>query len=169
MSVTVEEKTERKNVECAEGKVIKIDFAIASHEGNQGGNQNPPPVTEEKKTMFPPPTGAIITGVIGLVGVGLGIGFGVASSNANSENLTRGTTAGGVCRRTRTRKCVWTASRRALATDGCDDIDDRLRRWWCRARDRARLVDRGARKIVEHRAMSRSPSSARTRPARLSL
>lgn len=99
VSVTVDEKTERKNVECSEGKVIKIDFSDRfpqmGNDGNQGGN--PPPVTEEKKTMFPPPTGAIVTGVIGLVGVGLGIGFGVASSNANSENLTRGTTAGGIC------------------------------------------------------------------------
>ncbi len=100
VTVTVEDKTERKNVDCSEGKVIKVDFSDRfpqmGNAGNEGnGNQNPPP--EEHKTMFPPPTGAIVTGVVGLVGIGLGIGFGIASGNANSENLTRGTTAGGVC------------------------------------------------------------------------
>lgn len=95
ISVTVEEKTERKNVECAEGKVIKVDFADRFPGiGEQGGN---PPVDVVHTKMFPPPTGAIITGVVGLAGIGFGIGFGAASGSANSDNLARGLTAGGVC------------------------------------------------------------------------
>lgn len=100
VSVSVEEKTERKTIECAEGKVIKVDFTDQfPHAGNDGnhGNGTPPLVEEEHKTMFPPPTGAIVTGLVGLVGLGFGIGFGVASSDANSANTSRGASAGGVC------------------------------------------------------------------------
>ena len=61
----------------------------------EGNPPNPPEM--ETHTSAVPPTGAIVTGAIGLVGLGLGIGFGVASGAANSDNLTRGSTAGGVC------------------------------------------------------------------------
>ncbi len=98
ISVTVEEKTERKNVECAEGKVIKVDFADVFPGSTTDGGSGQNPVPDEVHTkMFPPPTGAIVTGVVGLVGIGLGIGFGVASGSANSDNVARGSTAGGVC------------------------------------------------------------------------
>ena len=95
VSVTIEQKTERKTIECSEGKVLKVDFSDRFPMGD--GHETPRPVDEEQKKMFPPPTGAIITGAVGLVGIGLGIGFGVASGDANSTNLARGLGAGGVC------------------------------------------------------------------------
>ncbi len=98
VSVTIEEKTERKTIECSEGKVLKVDFSDRFPQmGNDGHGNNPQPIDEEQKKMFPPPTGAIVTGVVGLVGIGLGIGFGAASGDANSTNLARGLGAGGVC------------------------------------------------------------------------
>ena len=98
ISVQVEGKTERKTIECAEGKVVKVDFADRFPNSNQQGNHNGGggPV-EEVHTSVIPPTGAIITGVVGLVGIGLGIGFGVASGSANSTNMTNGSSAMGVC------------------------------------------------------------------------
>lgn len=97
VSVTIEEKTERKTIECSEGKVLKVDFSDRFPQMGNDGHGNPQPIDEEQKKMFPPPTGAIVTGVVGLVGIGLGIGFGVASGDANSTNLARGLGAGGVC------------------------------------------------------------------------
>jgi len=98
ISVSIEGKTERKTVDCSEGKVLKVDFADRfPNAGNDGHGGPGVPPEEIHKKMFPPPTGAVVTGVVGLVGLGFGIGFGVASGNANSDNLARGTTANGIC------------------------------------------------------------------------
>src|SRR5207248_6741227 len=67
VSVTIEEKTERKTVECAEGKVLKVDFSDRFPQmGHDGHDINPQPIDEEHKKMFPPPAGAIVVGVVGL-------------------------------------------------------------------------------------------------------
>ncbi len=44
-----------------------------------------PPKTETRATAFPPPTGAIILGGVGIVGLGLGIGFGLAATSKRSD------------------------------------------------------------------------------------
>jgi hypothetical protein len=93
ISVQVEDKTERKTVECSEGKVMKVDFADR-FPNMQNGNGNPPGGEETHSRIFPPPTGAIVTGVLGLVGLGIGIGFGAASGSANDTNVLLGTTQG---------------------------------------------------------------------------
>lgn len=95
ISVSIEGKTEREEVECSEGKVLKVDFSDRFPNADNGGGGTPPVVHTHRSAV--PPTGAIVTGAIGLVGIGLGIGFGVASGDANSTNIARGTTAGGVC------------------------------------------------------------------------
>ena len=103
ISVQVEDRTERKTVDCSEGKVMKVDFADkfpglpTGGTGNNNGNPGGGPIEEEHTRLFPPPTGAIVTGVIGLVGIGLGIGFGVASQSANNSNVALGPTSGGTC------------------------------------------------------------------------
>ncbi|HEY1958706.1 MAG TPA: hypothetical protein VGH28_23985 [Polyangiaceae bacterium] len=97
ISVSIEGKTERKTVECSEGKVLKVDFADRFPNSGNDGHLGTTPQYETHKRMFPPPTGAIVTGVVGLVGLGLGIGFGVASGNANGDNVARGATANGIC------------------------------------------------------------------------
>ena len=98
VSVTVEEKTERKNdgVRRRQSHQSRLQRSISASRQRRS-RQQPAAVDEEHKTMFPPPTGAIVTGVVGFVGIGFGIGFGVASSDANSTNLARGLAAGGVC------------------------------------------------------------------------
>jgi len=95
ITVQIEGKTGRKTVECSEGKVSKVDFADQFPGMDEHGAGQTPGTTEHRS--WAPPTGAIITGAVGLVGIGLGIGFGLASSSANSDNLNRGLGAGGVC------------------------------------------------------------------------
>lgn len=95
ITVSIEGKTGRKTVECSEGKVSKVDFADQFPGMDEHGTGGPvEPVTHRSAV---PPTGAIVTGAIGLVGIGLGIGFGVASGSANNDNVARGAGAGGVC------------------------------------------------------------------------
>jgi hypothetical protein len=98
ISVQVEDKTERKVVDCSEGKVMKVDFADRFPNQSTGGtgNQGGGPVVETK-TSFIPPTGAIITMAAGLVGLGFGIGFGAASSSANSSIANLAPMSGGNC------------------------------------------------------------------------
>lgn len=58
----------------------------------------PPPPTEHATTKWmPPPTGAIILGGVGLVGLGLGIGLGAASSGQRSDLDAKAKASGGIC------------------------------------------------------------------------
>jgi hypothetical protein len=85
VSVTIEQKTERKNVECSEGKVIKVDFADRfpnMNEGNPGGNN--PPAVERVRTGAGWIVPLAVAGV-GVVGLGLGVGFALGSQGAQSD------------------------------------------------------------------------------------
>ena len=84
ISVTVEQKTERKTLECSEGKVLKVDFDDRFPELHGHGNDIHQPEVERYR-----PAGGWIAPLVveglGLVGVGLGIGFGLASQSAKSD------------------------------------------------------------------------------------
>jgi hypothetical protein len=88
VSVQVETKIERQEVDCAAGKVVKVDFMQKF--GFATGS--PPPVAEggEKKVMWPPPIGPIILAGVGAVGLGVGFGLGVASMSKGDEAKTLG-------------------------------------------------------------------------------
>lgn len=73
-----------KDVNATKGQRITITLKVGVDQGPGHGTE-PPPAVEEKSTAFPPPTGAIILGGVGLVGLGLGVGFGLASSSAGSD------------------------------------------------------------------------------------
>ncbi len=152
ISVSIEGKTERKTVECSEGKILKVDFADRFPEMGDHGHGPTEPVETRKSAV--PPTGAIVTGAVGLVGIGLGIGFGVASGSANSDNLSRGATAGGICTTNPTAQvCLdGKATRDSQQTDAVISTIGYVAGgvalaaavvWWLVA----------PRKIVEHRAM----------------
>ncbi|MGH7285288.1 MAG: hypothetical protein ACRELY_27510 [Polyangiaceae bacterium] len=58
--------------------------------GELGGDlapqiENPPPPDREHAVIFPPPTGAIILGGLGVVGLGLGVGFGLDATSKHSS------------------------------------------------------------------------------------
>jgi len=88
ISVTIEEKTERKTVDCSEGKVVKVDFSDRfpnMTEGNVGNGTNPPQQVTER---YRPGAGWIVPLVVagvGVVGLGLGVGFAMASQGAQSD------------------------------------------------------------------------------------
>ena len=95
VEVKTSTKSYRKEVTCNAQETTVVSFEEEVRANPPEGWK--PPETEPKKKMFPPPTGAIVLGGLGLVGLGLGVGFGVASSSAKDSNATRGATAGGVC------------------------------------------------------------------------
>lgn len=66
-------------VTATQGAETPVNVVFAIPPGS-GGNVVAPPRTAERSKLFPPPTGAIVLGGVGLVGLGLGIGFGIASS-----------------------------------------------------------------------------------------
>lgn len=74
-------KKASQHVDATQGQVTKVTLEIKE------GGQPPvgPPKTETHSVAFPPPTGAIILGGVGLVGLGVGIGLGVASSGSASD------------------------------------------------------------------------------------
>jgi tetratricopeptide (TPR) repeat protein len=84
VSVTVEEKTERKTVECAEGRVVKVDFSDRFPSETGGGGPGTPNESVHVRTgagwIVP-----IVVGGVGLVGLGLGMGFGLASQSAQTD------------------------------------------------------------------------------------
>ncbi|MEO8797916.1 MAG: hypothetical protein ABI551_08530 [Polyangiaceae bacterium] len=73
-----------KDVNATKGQRITITLKVGVDEG-PGHTTEPPPAVAEKSTAFPPPTGAIILGGIGLVGIGVGVGFGVDALGAKSS------------------------------------------------------------------------------------
>jgi len=84
ISVTIEGgRTERKEVQCSEGKILKVDFSdrfpeLRGHDGTEPG------AAERVR----PGAGWVVPAVVGgvgLVGLGLGIGFGVASQGARTD------------------------------------------------------------------------------------
>lgn len=72
-----------KDVDAQKGQEIHITLDVGVSEHHEDHPVEPP--EHEKKVMFPPPTGAIILGGLGLVGLGVGIGMGVASSGSASD------------------------------------------------------------------------------------
>ncbi len=86
VSVSIEEKTERKNVDCSEGKVIKVDFADRFPTVNvDNGNGTNPPITTERYRTGAGWVVPIVVAGLGVVGLGLGVGFAFASQGAQSD------------------------------------------------------------------------------------
>lgn len=100
VSVQVETQIEREEIDCAAGKVVKVDFnrkfnfVIGPPGGEEKKKMFPPPDTEPKTKMFPPPIGAIVVMGVGLVGIGLGVGFAVDSTGKDSDARKLGPCAG---------------------------------------------------------------------------
>ena len=104
ISVSIEGKTERKEVECSEGKVLKVDFSDRFPNGGNEGNGGNPPVTTER---FRPGAGWVVPAVVGgvgLIGLGLGIGFAMASQSADSDAKTL--FAKGICANASSPSCL---------------------------------------------------------------
>lgn len=82
------DKTASRMVNIGAAQVIHIDIAItvttAPPSPHGPGENVEPPKTETRAVAFPPPTGAIILGGLGIVGLGVGIGFGAESSSKRS-------------------------------------------------------------------------------------
>jgi len=92
VSVTIEQRTERLNVECAEGKIIKVDFTdkfpgMAVDNGQHQGGGGPEPQTEHVRTSVGWVVPIVAAG-LGLVGIGFGVGFGAASQTAHTNVLS---------------------------------------------------------------------------------
>lgn len=104
VSVTVEEKTERMNVDCAEGKVIKIDFTDRFPSSSSSGNNQTPGAEMEHYRSGAGWIVPIIVGGVGLVGVGLGVGFAMASQSAQSDAQTL--FAKGICANQASASCA---------------------------------------------------------------
>ncbi|MGH7286297.1 MAG: hypothetical protein ACRELY_32670, partial [Polyangiaceae bacterium] len=62
---------------------ITLDVGEAPAPDNRDHVVGPP--AHEETQVFPPPTGAIILGGLGVVGIGTGIGFALASSSKRSD------------------------------------------------------------------------------------
>jgi hypothetical protein len=90
-------------VDAEAGKLTKVDVTDPSAP-NGDGTPVPPPKTQAQRVAFPPPTGAIVLGGVGLVGLGLGIGLGAASAGKKSdmESLLQG----GACATVGSPSCI---------------------------------------------------------------
>lgn len=75
---TLSGKKASQQVDAPVGQVTKVTLTIEA-------SSVEPPRTETTSVAFPPPTGAIILGGAGIVGLGLGVGFGVASQSKKSD------------------------------------------------------------------------------------
>ncbi len=76
-----------KDIEGVKGQEVTITLDVGEAPQEHHDHDVGPP-THDRTKMFPPPTGAMILGGVGLVGVGLGVGFGLASSSAGSDAQT---------------------------------------------------------------------------------
>jgi hypothetical protein len=78
-------KTASVDVDIRAGELQHVSLKIAT----DTGHTVEPPKTETRSVVFPPPTGAIILGGVGIVGLGLGVGFGLdfQSKKSDFENL----------------------------------------------------------------------------------
>jgi hypothetical protein len=82
------DKTASKIVTVGAAQVVHIDIAITvttTPPPHGPGDIVEPPKTETRAVAFPPPTGAIILGGAGIVGLGLGVGFGIDSQSKKSD------------------------------------------------------------------------------------
>jgi len=88
-------KSYRKEVTCEVERTTIVSFEEEVRANPPEGYI--PPDTEPRKTLFPPPTGAIVVGGLGIVGLAIGIGFSAVSSSQNNDNTMRASTAMGIC------------------------------------------------------------------------
>jgi hypothetical protein len=87
--VSLGSKSQSKDVTAVKGQEINIQIDIGETvivlPPHHDDHQVEPPRTETKSVVFPPPTGAILLGGVGLVGIGLGVGFGLDSQSKRSS------------------------------------------------------------------------------------
>lgn len=95
LEVRTSTRSYRKEADLRAHETTSVSFAEDVRANPPEGWR--PPEVQLRKQAFPPPTGAMIVGGLGLVGLGFGIGFGVASSSAADANAARAATAGGIC------------------------------------------------------------------------
>lgn len=69
-----------QRVDATTGNTLSVTLTFKTD-----GQVVEPPKTEQHAVVFPPPTGAIILGGVGIVGLGLGVGFGLASQSKKSD------------------------------------------------------------------------------------
>lgn len=103
ITVTLGSKSATQDVTAQKGQevTVKIDIAetvVVLPPPHHEDHHVDPPKTEEKSVAFPPPTGAIILGGVGIIGLGLGVGFALDSTSKrntfDSQNCaTIGTTS----------------------------------------------------------------------------
>jgi hypothetical protein len=86
-------QTSTKQIDAPVGQTTGVTLTIESKSSVE------PPKTEEHTKAFPPPTGAIILGGVGIVGLGLGVGFALDASSKNSDyqNLNCANVGGADC------------------------------------------------------------------------
>ncbi len=75
---TLSGNSDTRAINAPTGQLVKVVF------DSIGNRVTEPPKTEQRTKVFPPPTGAIILGGVGLVGLGLGVGFGLGSQSNRS-------------------------------------------------------------------------------------
>jgi hypothetical protein len=89
ITVSLGQKSQSKEVTAQKGQEVNVTIDIAETvvvlPPPHREDHVEPPKTEEKKVAFPPPTGAIILGGVGIVGLGLGVGFGVDALSTKSN------------------------------------------------------------------------------------
>ncbi|MGH7279899.1 MAG: tetratricopeptide repeat protein, partial [Polyangiaceae bacterium] len=74
-----------KDVDGVKGQEITITLDVGEAPPPDNRDHVVPPPSHEKAVAFPPPTGAIILGGVGIVGLGLGVGFGLDAMSAKSD------------------------------------------------------------------------------------
>jgi len=82
-----------KQVDAPVGQTTGVTLTIEAKSSSE------PPKTETRSVAFPPPTGAIILGGVGIIGLGLGVGFALDSQSKRSDydNLHCSTVGGADC------------------------------------------------------------------------
>jgi hypothetical protein len=89
ITVSLGSKSESRDVTATKGQEINItinidDTVVVLPPPHRDEHPIEPPKTEEKSVAFPPPTGAIILGGVGIIGLGLGVGFALDSTSKRS-------------------------------------------------------------------------------------
>lgn len=82
----VRDQEKRVPVECPAG--VEVTATVPEDPVVSPPPPPPAPVPTDitpKRTMFPPPTGAIVVGAVGVAALGVGIGYGVDASSKNSD------------------------------------------------------------------------------------
>jgi hypothetical protein len=110
VSVTVEEKTERLNVDCSEGKIVKVDFSdkfpgLSVDNGHVGTGVPEPHEVDHVRTSVGWVVPIVAAG-LGVVGIGMGIGFASASQSAHTSAVNMLAATPGICANLGTAGCV---------------------------------------------------------------